>query len=209
LKLHRLAYLISVILHPLLLPTGCLFVFLYITPLKIIIINDSAKPWLLLMVFVLTFLAPITCILLYFVNGSMEALEMKKREDRFFPFAITTCLYAVATGLLSYGNVFEMMPVLPLMIGSITATLAIVTSITLFWKISAHSAGICGVLGFMVSISYKYAEKDLLTPIVVTVLLAGCLMSARLYLNAHSPRQILAGAWLGFTINFSAIQFLL
>jgi membrane-associated phospholipid phosphatase len=192
-------------MHPLLLPTGCFFIFLYITPLHIWQVSPVATPWLLLMIFVMTFLIPITAISLYYWNGTIEDLEMKTRASRVVPFGITTVLYAITTTIMFFGNAYQVLPVLPIMLGSITLTLAVVTWITAFWKISAHSTGICGVLGWMLGIAYKYGEMSLLYPIAITVILAGALMTARLYLQAHNPFQILAGAWLGLVINFLAI----
>jgi membrane-associated phospholipid phosphatase len=43
---------------------------------------------------------------------------------------------------------------------------------------------------------------------LVTLVLAGMLMSARLQLNAHTPRQVLIGAVAGFAIAFTGMLFL-
>jgi membrane-associated phospholipid phosphatase len=93
-------------------------------------------------------------------------------------------------------------------LSSITFSIAIVTLITVFWKISAHSVGICGVIGFMFGFYQKYADPLLFYPILAIILLAGILMSARLYLNAHTPAQVFAGGLLGLTISFTTIYFL-
>jgi len=48
-------------------------------------------------------------------------------------------------------------------------------------------------------------QPYLLWPTALAILAAGAVMSSRLYLNAHTPRQILIGSVAGFAIGFSGI----
>jgi membrane-associated phospholipid phosphatase len=92
-----------------------------------------------------------------------------------------------------------------IVLASISLSLALVTLISVFWKISAHSVGISGIAGFLFGFYYKYADQQLFYPILAIILIAGLLMSARLALNAHNPMQIFVGALLGWSISFGAI----
>lgn len=203
-NIHRFARVISYILHPLLLPTLAFVVLLYGTPSPVLSINSGGKWRLLLIVFVLTCLAPITSILIFYTTGSIQSLRMNHTSDRQIPFSITTVFYLMATFLFSYGT-FREFPLLAIITGSISFMLAAVTIITFYWKISAHSVGISGLVGFMIGLSYRFSGEMLMYPLVIAILLAGLLMSARLYLNAHTPQQVYAGCLLGFTVSLLAV----
>lgn len=130
---------------------------------------------------------------------------MESQEDRRFPFLMTTVFYLGATTLFLLGRGFRELPVLAVITGCVTFSIAIVTLITPYWKVSAHSVGISGVVGFILGLKYRFGEDQLIIPLIISILLAGVLMSSRLQLNAHSSGQIFAGSLIGFLISFSGI----
>jgi len=209
LNFNRLAHILSSILHPLLLPTLAFGVLLYISPIAVLSVNFETKWRLLLVIFLLTFVAPVLGVLVFYLTGGVESLTMKAKEDRHLPFMMTTLFYLGITTLFTVGKGFRELPVLSVIIGSITFSIGLVTIITFYWKISAHSVGISGVVGFLLGLSIKFGEENLLYPLIITVLLAGLLMSARMYLNAHTPAQIIAGSALGFFNSILAVLFFL
>lgn len=202
-----LALTFSVVFHPLLLPTLVCLVVFYLVPIPPLWIPEKAKAVMLLLVFVMTFVAPNLGILLYYFFGTVKSLQMHSREDRFYPFIFTTCLYAIITYLFATAKseIFQFVQVLVWFLGGVTITLLVVSVVTFYWKISAHSAGIAGVLGFWFALAYRYQEAYLLYPVLATLLLAGFLLTCRLYLNAHTLAQIGAGFGVGFVINFCTV----
>lgn len=153
----------------------------------------------------MTCLAPITGILFFYSTRGLDNLTLREKEDRILPFFLATLFYLVTTCLFAFNSPFNQLPILPITIGAVTLALALLTFITFFWKISAHSLGASGIIGFLLGISYKFSLEELLYPILVTIILAGGLMSARLYLNTHTPLQILAGSLLGFLICLASV----
>jgi membrane-associated phospholipid phosphatase len=230
----KTAQVLSVLLHPLLMPTLLYAILLYFSP-AVIGASGGNLQWrfsLMGVIFVTTFVIPVISVVLltrtrslaraelekseqpsdtyqpdYTEKGTFLQLEMQDKKDRFVPFLSTTVFYTVITYMFfkqlhaSYAMV--------VVLGAITFSIALVTLITYFWKISAHSVGISGVVGFLFAFYYKFAEQPLFYPILVVILMAGLLMSARLALNTHNPAQVLMGALLGFCISFGAIYFLL
>jgi membrane-associated phospholipid phosphatase len=85
-------------------------------------------------------------------------------------------------------------------IGAIIALLA-VTMINRKWKISAHLTGIGGLLGGICSFALNYSvlPSGLIMGVLALSLL---LMYARLYLNAHTPMQVVCGFLLGLLSTF-------
>lgn len=205
-KLQNLARVISAVLHPLLLPTMAFLLLFYIVPLTSFPIDPVLKRWLTLFIFLLSFLIPITCILGCYLFGFIDDLFMEDPKDRRIPFIITTVFYAMLSWrFIFFADFWLYLPVLGVVFGGITLSLFLVTIITFFWKISAHSVGICGVAGVLLGLGYKFDEPQLLYPLLATIILAGALMSARLYLNVHTPLQVLAGCMLGFWISLGTV----
>jgi membrane-associated phospholipid phosphatase len=205
LNFNRIAFAISVALHPLLLPTLCFFVLLYITPLAALQVKSEARVFILSAVFILTFVAPALGIMLFYLTGQLNNLTMADRTDRQLPFVMTTFFYWLATYFFMFGRGFRDLPILGVIVGSVSVSLALVSIITFYWKISAHSVGMSGVVGFLLGLTYKYGAENLLIPLIISILLTGLLMTSRLQLNAHQPAQILAGSALGFFISFLSI----
>jgi membrane-associated phospholipid phosphatase len=85
-------------------------------------------------------------------------------------------------------------------IGAMVALLA-VTVINHWWKISAHLTGIGGLLGGICSFALSYSMLPMALIIIVLVL-SLLLMYARLYLNAHTPLQVIGGYLLGLICTF-------
>jgi membrane-associated phospholipid phosphatase len=82
------------------------------------------------------------------------------------------------------------------------------TIITLFYKISLHSMAIWGFIGILLPLNKISEDGRLLVPTIVAIVLAGLIMSSRLQLNAHTPREILMGSIAGLLITFGAMTFL-
>lgn len=133
---------------------------------------------------------------------------MNERRERLRPFTFISILYVAVTSFfyLNYriglnDNVFKLMLI-------IDALVIVSTLITFFYKISVHSVGMWGLLGIILPLN-KIAENDqLFLPTLGVVVLAGVVMSARLQLNAHKPREIMIGSLVGFTTGLLGIMIL-
>jgi len=217
--LRNIAKIISVLLHPLLIPTIICVVLICYAPSALPITSIKGQIEFTLFIFVITFLLPLFAIFIYFFwNKGFKNMEneseglfvksiiMESRKERIIPFTITTAIYASITYFLIYKAPYSLR-ILPIVFGSITMCLAIVTFVTRFWKISAHSAGVAGGLGFLIGIYFKQEELTLFYPVLTFLILVGILMSSRLYLNCHTPLQVIAGATIGFCICLGSMLF--
>jgi len=153
------------------------------------------------LIFLMTFVLPALNFLFFKITGTVENLTMPERKQRTLPFLFISILYCVVT-LLFYWKVRVPNATFLLMI--ISSMVVVSAIITLFYKVSIHSAAIWGVIGILLPLN-KISGGILLIPTVVLIILAGLVMSARLMLNAHTPREVLAGSMLGFGIGFSGI----
>jgi len=126
----------------------------------------------------------------------VKDLHVEVREQRFIPYLFTALCYCVAAYYLYYCHAPQWFVMF--MVGS-AVTVVIMALVNLKWKISAHMAGIGGVVALIYQIHVMgLSAFDLLWLLCLTIIAAGALGSARLALKRHDTWQVLAGAVVGF-----------
>jgi membrane-associated phospholipid phosphatase len=209
----RIAQILSATLHPLLMPTIIFAIIFYIAPEaisnldvynnSILVGKMSLKIGLLLLIFLQTFIVP--CVMIYYLYRFrlIKSLKMETLQDRRLPYLITIVIYTAIAAFYTYS--LKQFPEIALIITSIAFSIAIVTVISLYWKISAHAVGISGMVGALFGVMIKYQSYSLAYPVIISIIVGGFLLSARLHLNAHTPLQIIAGTILGLTISILVV----
>ena len=199
--MNKLAQFISVIFHPILLPTWMFLVFITSGICKISLINIEIC---LAVIFGTTFILPMSFILILKKFKVIESLTMEKREDRFIP------IFAVVIFLFATSRFFNGINALALYNFYLICNLilcVIVFWINFWWKISMHEIGwgaLCAIL-FILSTA---SSKIFLPYLIAGFILSGIVGSARLYLKSHSNSQIYAGFAVGFIIPLSIYIFI-
>ena len=199
------ATIISYIFHPLLFTTYLVLMLGWLMP-HFLSIPSSAILTFSGLVFVMTFVLPVVNLVMFRAFGTLPSLLMKTRQERLLPFILITIIYAVVTAMFfykvsAYVNFNRVMLIIMLLVFAGTA-------ITFFQKISVHSIAICGAVGIMMPLNKVVENGALLVPTTAVLTLAGLVMTARLYLNAHTPREVMYGAVIGFLIGFFGMVFL-
>ncbi len=193
------ANIISYLFHPLLMATYLVLLLGWLMP-RFLLIPASAILTFSALVFVMTFILPVANLIMFKSFGTLASLQMPTRQERLLPFTMITIIYAVVAAMFFYkvsGNVNFNKVIIIIATMVLAATLA-----TLFEKISMHALGICGALGILIPLNKAVENGVLLIPTIVVLVIAGMVMSSRLYLNVHTPREILYGSVLGFSIGF-------
>lgn len=211
----RFAQILSVFLHPLLMPTIIFGILFYLAPESIQnleLFNDSArvglmslKMGLLLLIFLQTFILPVFTIYCLHRFGFVRDLKMETLEDRRLPYIVTMAIYTFVATFFTMK--LKQLPEVSIIMTGIAFSIASVAVISLYWKISAHAVGISGALGALIGIAIKFSSYQLFLPIIAVILMAGFLSSARLHLNAHTPAQIIAGGFLGLIVSLLVVLF--
>ena len=190
---------LSIMLHPLFMPTYGMILYmaamLVRTPnLPSIYIYTSV-----ITTFVLTALIPIILMLILWKRGSISSLHIDNASERTTPYIYTLICFGFWCYLV--GDILKM-PVVWLVVAiGATAALLAVTIINRWWKISAHLTALGGLLGGAFSIALYYSALP--TLLIIGILIVSLLlMYARLYLNAHTPMQVVCGYILGLLCTF-------
>lgn len=134
--------------------------------------------------------------------GYLKSLEMENHKQRGLPLMFTTLCYATTAYLFYREQVFD--ELFFFVMAVIAASVALTFFVSFFWKISAHSVGMGGALGLLIMLHRASPDTSIISVIVVGVLLAGAVLSARLALHAHSPAQVYAGFGSGLLLALMA-----
>lgn len=174
-------------------------VLMYFLPVMLQPLNASLM--FLLMIFLMTFLLPGLNFVLFRFTGGIKDLAMPQRSDRTLPFAFVSILYCVVTFMFylkfPVPNIIRLMMI-------VTALVLVAAIVTQFYKVSVHSLAVWGMIGILLPLN-KISYGILVIPTAIAILIAGVVMSARLELNAHIPREVLVGAVLGFAVGFGGM----
>ena len=167
-------------------------------------LTDKGKSTVIGLVFITTFLIPALTVIMFKLTKVIKDLHMKDRKDRVMPFMFISIFYLIVSFMIE-GQQW-MTPLLNLTFLAITAVVLLTNGITFKWKISAHAAGVFGLLGFVLALQKVFpSTNQLYFPLLLAIGLCGVVSWARLYLNAHTPKEILGGAVLGFSLCYSSI----
>ncbi len=153
--------------------------------------------------FFYTFVLPAYFIYLLHRWGFIGSMKLENLRDRRIPYFLTAGIYAVL-GYIIYAKNSMLFPC-AYILWSITAVIFFVAIISLWWQISAHAAGIGGMIGALAGILVQFGETELFIPLLCLIFMAGYLIAARLALNAHTPRQVGAGFLLGIVLSLTSI----
>lgn len=196
--MKRIAQIISLGLHPILMPFCAMCVLVYMGPYSFLF-TAKGKFLILLIVFMFTLVLPILFILIIRWFGFISSLHLEKQKDRIAPllFAILSCYF---NGLL-FHKITTLPPIFSQIMIGLSFLLLILVGITRFWKISLHMAAVGGFL----SLIYWSNYANVLFPIMI--LLSGILGTVRLYLRRHTPAQVYLGFLVGASFMSSFFYF--
>ncbi len=156
-------------------------------------------------IFCFTFLLPVVNLIMFRMFGTISSYTLENRAERVVPFIAIALIYIVTAFLffskLRFSVNFNYLLVIVVVL--VVAALAL----NFFMKVSVHALAIWGGIGILFPLNKALEQPDLLWPTAIAILVAGVVMAARLYLNAHTPREILVGSVAGFTIGFFGVLY--
>lgn len=178
-------------------------------------ITDPKAVVLLFSVFSISCLIPGVGVAMMKPLGLIKKINLSEQQDRTGPYIISGIFYLwLFKNLLSLGQAPKLL--VACVLGA-AITLFVCFFINIFTKISVHAAGVAGFVGTLlllaiywpnaaVSIAAFGGHLLISWPIILilAVILAGCVGSARLALNSHTPADLYRGYAVGFTAVLAA-----
>lgn len=193
--IKTLSNIVSAIFHPLLWPVYSCIIILYLIPTwESVSLTNEIKRAIILIVAIFTFVLPSATIILLKVQKIISSYQLSEKQERKWPYLLTLLFNAGLLGLFSQLN-------LPLLISKIlwvsTLSIALTFIMNLKIKLSAHMVAVSAILASFWSLNFlqiAFIPNLILLMIYITALVA----SARIYLKAHTPKEIIIGSLVGF-----------
>jgi hypothetical protein len=193
---EKIARIISVLFHPLMMPTYAALLLFNIPGHFNLILPLDYRLIVPAFVFTLTFVLAALLILIYLKTGIVQSLEMKSRGERALPLITMAGIYYLTYYLLKQGpgpmlfNFF--------MLGS-TVLVLISLLINYMTKISIHMVAAGGIFGTIAGLAISF-HYDLQMLLFLLAFAAGLTGFARLKLKAHTEAQVYTGFLLGVLV---------
>lgn len=202
------ARLLSVIFHPLFIPTYLFSFLAWALPTSLEPIGAERQGQFLVFIFIVTCLLPMLNVGIFRAFGSIKSLAMPDRKERLMPFVFISVIYVAVTYLFYfYGrmnlndNFLKFMVIVDMLV--IVATIA-----TFFFKVSVHSVCIWGLIGILVPLNKITEVNTIFYPTVGVIALAGFVMAARLDAGSHTSREVMWGAVMGLLTGVTGMSIL-
>lgn len=192
--MKRISQLLSLLFSPLLVPTYGMMLASFLSVLAIL---PHRVLWTTVAItFVITCVLPLTVILALYKSGMVKDPGLNERGDRFIPYGVAMLCYLGCAFFLYRAAAPAWLSLF--YVGG-AAAIAVNTLVNLKWKISAHAAAVSGLVAMLFRLAATHqAIYNMNVWISCGVVLAGMVMTSRVYLGRHTLLQVLAGAANGF-----------
>ena len=189
--------IITYIFQPLLIPTYGIILLMQLSLFQLF--PTSYRLFAIAGTVLFTCILPSLPILFMMKNRQISDIFISKREERTMPYLFSLLAYIFWVLFLWRTLQFPMEFVL-LAIGSIVSVVLMVF-INLKWKISAHTAGMGGLIGGIFGVAFVAAINPVWI-ITAAIIVAGLVAISRILLKAHTLSQVIGGFFLGFACVF-------
>ena len=198
---EKIAKIVSVIFHPVLVPTLGFLLFLN-SGFYFSMISWEAKRFVLLVLAFTTGVLPLLTVAIMALNPKFD-LSMDKLRDRIVLFLFSSVYYYLGYIILNRMKAF---PVFKVFLVASVLVIIVLLVITFKWKISSHMAAVGGVSGALFALSFRTGINPVWA-IFTVVLVSGAVGTARMLLKKHDLWQVIAGYFVGFTVLYLTIYF--
>lgn len=168
-----------------------------------LMIPADAKWKILLLVFLTSAVFPVLILYSMYRFRIIKSLNMESKEERLYPYTASAIFFFLATYLLWQINIS---PVYYYVMLAASILSVITLLINIFWKISAHTVSMGGVLGILVGLQ-TVLLYDLLWLIAISIFISGLVGFARLRAGNHTQAQVYSGYFIGFLVAFLLISY--
>ena len=193
---------ISVLLHPVVIPTIGIVLFLALTPNSI---PREVGYFLLSIIFFTTYVIPL--VFLFFLKHFklIKSLQLTSISERKIPVFMMLIIFYILGSYLIQLRVFKELGIL---FHGTNMTLVVVYILFLLKiKTSLHVISMSSLFGFFLMYCTQYNIP--MMPIgIPLLLLTGLLASSRLILKAHTPREVYIAFFLGISSQCLAFMLL-
>jgi hypothetical protein len=203
-ELQLPAKIISYLFHPMFMPTLMAVVIAYLNKGAFVGIDQPHRVQFLGNIVLNTIFFPLLCTLLLKALGFIESIQMKTSKDRIIPLIATMAFYFWCYRIVSHLEAPLSLKVL--ILGAYWGVILVFLA-NIFIKVSMHTAAAGGAIGIVI-VLMMIGNFNLLIPLLITLLIAGIIGTARMVLHAHKPGEVWLGYFIGILVQLAAFLYL-
>ena len=189
--MKKILPLFSYILHPIFISMYTTLFYLYC---KDDIFTTQEKYFVLFQILVITIVVPVLFFMLLRSTGHVKSMMLPETSQRLIPLLLQCFLYIL---LVKRSIVIMRYPELHFFfLGALFSTILALVCALFKIKASLHMVAITGFTIFVIGLNIHLQMHNPYWPALL-ILLSGVVASSRLEMNAHTPREILIGLFVG------------
>ena len=202
--LHTIATVLSIVFHPLFVP---LYV-LAASSMRVFgtIGASVVTTYYSIGVAILFCGLPVLSIAMLKLGGAVADWHLTRQRDRLIVMAMTATV--LITGLLRMERILSHNYVVHLVLVAEALCCLLCLFVNFFYRLSAHSIGLAGVVGLLLRLAYQYGGEPFTLVFMAFLVALGAVVWARLYLNAHTVGQCLWAIGGGGVLGWFAPYFI-
>ena len=194
--------IISFVFHPIFFSTLGTLLYFIISPQYI---PDKYKKIIIAVIFISTCILPLFLLIILKKLKLIQSFKLKTIEERKFPILFLIILTFMLGKMLLSTKIVSILG-LSFYGGSI-AFIIVFLLFSYNIKTSLHTLGIGSLIGLIIVMSIEY-QINLTVLITILTIVFGLLATSRLKLNAHQPKEVYLGVFLGIITQLISYQFL-
>lgn len=203
--MRSLAQVISYLTHPLFIPLLVTFLVLQSIPEYMVAFKSLSKRFAFDMLYfrvaIISIGFPVLTMLLAKALKFVSSIYMKTQRDRIIPYiAMITYYFWAFYTFLQEGRAPKFYTAFFL---GVFLSISIAFVSNNFIKTSMHTVGWGGVIGFLLSLMWGM-HMNVSVPLLITFFVAGIVATARMVLDAHTPREIYIGFLIGIVSQLAS-----
>ena len=193
---------ISTILHPIVIPTIGILLYFILTPINL---SNLQKYTILAVVFITTYVIPLLLLIFLKAIGYIKSFQLHGIKERKIPIFFMMIL------LFTLGKFFFDTTIIRdlsyLFFGVVLGLVIIYILFVNNTKTSLHLLSMGAATGYFL-LFHQIHDVFVLPLVILFIVLSGLLASARLYLKAHSLKEVCLGFFIGLIGPFLAYYIL-
>jgi len=193
--MKKIAPFVSILFHPMLMPTLGLLLLLN-SGTYISLLDPAAKRAILFVMALGTLFFPLMMMPILYYRNLITSIQNGSREERLISQIIILILYIIT---FVYFVRLPLSRVIHSYVLATALTLAVVILLGIWFRISLHTAALGGVAGLIIALIFLY-ETPLQGMLMIAVLAAGLTASSRLALGVCHSGEVYAGYLVGFGV---------
>ena len=196
--LSKAAQTVSVVCHPVFIPLYAVWFYFKATPRYFISQNQK---FLYLYLLIVAIIIPLLFFAVMLLTKSFSGYQLKKTKERLFFSVIMAVVYLIIfQKLTKYHQFIELYP---FFLGIFLSILVLAFYNYFGQKPSIHAMALSGLLTFFMMWSY-YSRVNILNYVTLCLMAVSIVSAARIYLKAHSLKDVARGIIIGVTMQFLA-----